>query len=142
VNWLLDTNVLSEPTKPQPDAGLIAWLNQNNEDRMFLSSVTLAELHFGVQRLPAGKRREKLHRWLNAELVERFAGRILAVDEPVAQAWGLLTVQGEATGHPVSAIDGFLAATALVHDLTLVSRNTGDFEGVLPKLLNPWKPLE
>jgi predicted nucleic acid-binding protein len=142
MNWLLDTNALSEPTKPLPDSGLIAWLSENDEDRMFISSASLAELHFGVQRLPTGKRRDKLHRWLNEELTERFAGRILAIDESVAQAWGILSAQQEAVGHPVGAIDGFLAATALVHDLTLVSRNTADFEGVLPKLLNPWKIME
>jgi len=139
MSWLLDTNAVSEPTKLRPDRGLIEWLAGNDEDRMFISAATLAELHFGVQRLPEGKRREKLHRWLNEELTARFSGRILAIDESVARSWGILSAKREGIGQPVSVIDGFLAATALVRNLIIVTRNTQDFEQLGPQTFSPWE---
>jgi hypothetical protein len=137
VSFLLDTNVVSEWVKPQPNQALIAWLDSVDEDRVFLSVVTLTELRYGIERLPAGKRRKRLEHWLAHELPLRFEGRILAIDATVAQACGEFLARREATGRPLHAMDGFLAATAAVHSLTLVTRNDSDFQNTVP-CLNPW----
>ncbi|MGH7996773.1 MAG: PIN domain-containing protein [Opitutaceae bacterium] len=107
-------------------------MDSTDEDRLFLSAVTLAELHRGVQRLPDGGRRRRLHAWLSGDLTERLRGRILPVEERVAEAWGLIASEREATGRPISAIDVFLAATARVHHLTVATRNLADFPGTVP----------
>jgi len=109
-----------------------------DEDRTFLSVVTLAELTYGVERMPAGARRSRLERWLLEELPLRFEHRILPVDEKIAQAWGKTIARCEAAGRPLGAMDAFLAATAEVHRLTLVTRNLGHFP-MLKAVLNPWE---
>jgi toxin FitB len=137
VNFLLDTNAVSEWVKPRPNPGLIRWLDEADEDRTFLSVITIAELHHGVERIPAGARRERLERWLDRDLALRFEGRILPVDERVAEAWGKTIAAAEAAGRPIGVMDAFLAATTEVHHLTLVTRNVGDFP-TLKAVLNPW----
>jgi toxin FitB len=137
VNFLLDTNAVSEWVKPRPNPGLIAWMESADEDRIFISVISLAELHYGVERLAPGKRRSHLERWLRDELPLRFEGRILPVDERVAEAWGKTVSRSEATGRPLGAIDAFLAATAEIHQLTVVTRNVKDFP-LLGTVLNPW----
>jgi predicted nucleic acid-binding protein len=138
MSFLLDTNVVSEWARPQPHRGVIAWLAEADEDAVFLSVVTLAELRRGVDRLPGGRRRERLEVWLRDELPLRFTGRLLGIDEGVADAWGRLVARSEASGRAISAMDGFIAATAVVHGLSLVTRNVADFRGVLPTIVNPW----
>jgi toxin FitB len=138
MSFLLDTNVVSEWTKPRPNSGVIAWLEKADEDRVFLSVATLAESRHGVERLPAGNRRKLLDRWLRDELPLRFESRIVAVDAAVADEWGRLVAQSEARGRALGAMDGLLAATAVVHGLTLVTRNAPDFEQALTAILNPW----
>ena len=138
MSFLLDTNVVSEWTKPRPDPGLIAWLASVDEDRTFLSVITIAEIRFGIERREPGQRRAKLESWLHSDLKVRFDGRILLVNEAVAEAWGKIVAARAALGRPIGAMDGFIAATALVFDLTLVTRNTADFENTVPALLNPW----
>jgi predicted nucleic acid-binding protein len=137
VNFLLDTNAVSEWVKPRPNPGLIAWMESADEDRIFISVISLAELHYGVERLAPGKRRSQLERWLRDKLPLRFEGRILPVDERVAEAWGKTVSRSEATGRPLGAIDAFLAATAEIHQLTVVTRNVKDFP-LLGTVLNPW----
>lgn len=137
MNYLLDTNVVSEAVKPRPNPGVLRWLEANDEDRLFLSAATLAELHGGVQRLPEGARKRRLRDWLAADLTERFRGRILPIDEPVAAAWGEILAEREAAGRPILTIDCFLAATARVHQLTLATRNLADFDPTVPAV-NPW----
>jgi toxin FitB len=138
MSFLLDTNVVSEWTKPQPNAGVITWLEEADEDRVFLSVATLAELRHGVERLAAGARRKQLDSWLSDELPLRFESRILPVTREVADEWGRVIARCEANGRPLAAMDGLIAATATVHGLTLVTRNTSDFEAALKSLLNPW----
>lgn len=135
---LLDTNVVSEWVKPQPDPGVVAWLAEADEDRVFLSVVTLAELHHGIARLAAGGRRKRLDEWLRNELPLRFEGRLLPVDAAVADAWGEVVARREDKGRPISAMDAFIAAIARVHDLTLVTRNAADFELSVEAVVNPW----
>jgi len=137
MSFLLDTNAVSEWVKPRPDPGLIGWMEAADEDRVFLSVVSLAELSYGVERLPVGKRRKRLEEWLKHELPLRFEGRLLPVDTDVAEAWGKTVSGSEAAGRPMSAMDAFLAATAEVHRLTLVTRNVSDFP-LLKAVLNPW----
>jgi predicted nucleic acid-binding protein len=138
VTFLLDTNAVSELAKPQPNAGVLRWLHETDEDRLFLSVITLAELRFGVQRLAPGARRNRLDAWIREELAGRFEGRILAVDEGVAEIWGQLLASSEARGRRMNLMDCFLAATAKVHKLTLVTRNREDFSGVGGEIFNPW----
>jgi toxin FitB len=137
VKFLLDTNVVSEWVKPRPDPGLMSWMESADEDRIFISVVTLAELRYGTERLPAGKRRQQLERWLQNELPLRFEGRIIPVDGPIADAWGRTIARSEAAGRPMGVIDAFLSATAELNRLTLVTRNTSDFP-LLKTILNPW----
>lgn len=138
MSFLLDTNVVSEWTKSRPNAGVVRWLDQADEDRIFLSAGTLAELHYGIRRLADGARRKGLENWLRGQLLPRFAERILPIDDAVADAWGKLVAARERIGRPLDVIDAFIAATAEVHALTLVTRNVSDFEGTIKSLLNPW----
>jgi len=138
VSFLLDTNVVSELAKPQPNAGVVRWLDEADEDSLFVSVITLAELRFGVQRLAPGARRNRLDAWIREELAGRFEGRILAVDEGVAEMWGQLLASSEARGRRMNLMDCFLAATAKVRRLILVTRNKEDFSPFTGELLNPW----
>lgn len=137
MNFLLDTNAVSEWVKPRPNPGLVGWMESEDEDRMFISVASLAELRYGVERLPAGRRRNRLEEWLQYELRLRFENRILPVDPTVAEAWGRTVSRSEAAGRPMGIMDAFLAATAETHELTLVTRNTSHFQ-LLKALLNPW----
>jgi len=138
VSFLLDTNVISELVRPRPDPGLVEWLGECDEDRVFLSVVTLAELRYGIARLPVGRRRRSLEEWLHGELLQRFDGRILPVDDDVALTWGDVTAECAAAGRPIEAMDGLIAATARVHALDLVTRNARDFAAALMSVHNPW----
>lgn len=137
MNYLLDTNAVSEWVKPKPNLGLMGWMESVDEDRVFLSVVTLAELRYGVERLPAGPRRGRLERWLDLELPLRFERRVLCVDERISDAWGKMVARSESIGRPLGVMDAFLAATVEVHRLTLVTRNIGHFPH-LSAVLNPW----
>ena len=135
---LLDTNVVSEWVKPRPDSAVVTWLAEADEDRTYLSVVTLSELRYGVERLPAGERRTCLDMWLGDELPHRFEGRLLTIDAEIGDIWGRLVARGRAAGRVIGPMDALIAATALRHDLTLVTRNVADFETVGIALLNPW----
>ncbi len=138
MSFLLDTNVVSEWTKPRPNAGLVRWLAEVDENEVFLSVVTFAELRHGIERLPAGARRRRLDEWLRSELPLRFEARIVRVDGAIADEWGRLVARRDAQGRTIHAMDALIAATAQVHGLTLVTRNTADFELSVKSLLNPW----
>lgn len=138
MSWLLDTCAICEPTRKSPSPRVSAWLDEQSEESLYLSVLTLGEIRKGVAVLPAGPKRRNLERWLAHVLVERFAGRILPVDAEVADSWGRLQTAAETTGRPLPTLDSMLAATALANDLTLVTRNTTDFTGTGAELLNPW----
>lgn len=138
MTFLLDTNVVSEWTKPRPDHGVVAWLAEADEDRVFISVITLAELRHGIEQLPPGARRNRLDAWLTQQMPLRFEARVLPVDAEVAHAWGRVMARGRAGARPVGAMDGFIAATADRHDLALVTRNTADFDALGIRLINPW----
>jgi hypothetical protein len=138
VNLLLDTNVLSEVQRPAPDPKVLAWLDTVDEDRVFISVASIAELRRGVALMDDGRRRAALTGWLANDLPARFAERILPIDQAVAERWGDLMAQSRRGGVALSVMDGFFAATALAKDLTLVTRNVRDFAPFGVRLHNPW----
>jgi predicted nucleic acid-binding protein len=138
MTFLLDTTIVSEWTKPRPNPGVIAWLAEVDEDRTFLSVITLMELRYGVERMSLGTRKKRLHEWLELELPLRFEGRVLAIDASVADTCGRIVASREVAGHRIEAMDAVVAATAEVHGLTLVTRNVKDFPSLRLELLNPW----
>ena len=137
--FLLDTNCVSELVRVRPHPRVIEWMESVEEGLLYLSVLTLGEIQKGLATLAQGKRRTRLEEWLDVELRARFANRLLPVDEEVALRWGLLAALANRQGKPLSAIDGLLAATALSHDLTLVTRNIGDFAAAQVPVLNPWE---
>ncbi len=137
MSFLLDTNVVSEWTRPRPNAGVMAWLANADEDQVFLSVVTLAELRHGIELLK-GSRRVRLDQWLRHDLTLRFDGRIIPIELAMADEWGRLVARRVTQGRPIGAMDALLAATAEVHSLTLVTRNISDFASTVKSLLNPW----
>lgn len=138
MKYLIDTNVLSEWVKPKPDENVRAWVATANLDDVFLSVVTLAEIKFGLLRMPQGQRRIALETWFSEHIPAQFEGRIFPVDATVAEVWADISAARRSMGRTVGIMDGFLAATAVVHNLALVTRNTRDFEGSVPNLVNPW----
>ncbi|WP_217576432.1 type II toxin-antitoxin system VapC family toxin [Mesorhizobium sp. GbtcB19] len=135
---LLDTNVLSEVTRPAPDARVLNWLDGLDEDRSFISVVSIAEIRRGVALMDEGRKRDALAEWLAHDLPQRFEQRVLPVDEAVALAWGDLMGLAKRRGRGLSSMDGMIAATAIAQQLTLATRNTRDFEGFGIELFDPW----
>ena len=135
--FLLDTNVISELVRPRPEPKVKAWVAATDEDLLYLSVLTLGEIRKGIAVLRDASRRVGLEAWLDGDLAVRFAGRILAIDRAVADRWGRLAAQ---TGSkwPLPVIDGLLAATAVHHNLTLVTRNTKDVVETGVPVFNPW----
>jgi hypothetical protein len=124
--------------KPLPNAGVIRWLAEVDEDRVYLSVMTLAELRYGTERLSPGARKSRLDVWLSEELPLRFEGRLLIIEATIANAWGRVMSKCSAAGKPIGLMDAFFAATAEVHALTLVTRNVSDFAAAGVPLFNPW----
>jgi predicted nucleic acid-binding protein len=135
VSYLVDTNVISELTRPKPARAVAAWFEEVTDEALHLSVLTLGELRRGVEKLPAGKRKEKLRYWLEQELPAWFGERLLPIDVAVADGWGRLQAGAIRT---LPAIDSLLAATALHHHLRLVTRNTMDFDVPGLETINPW----
>lgn len=138
MSFLLDTNVIPEGAKSRPDPGVMGWLASIGEDELFLSVVSLAELRHGVERLEDGRRKTDLNVWLVDTLPARFEDRLLIIDAQTADRWGRIVAHRQAAGRPIGAMDAYLAALAVQHGLTLVTRNVADFEGTGVRLLNPW----
>jgi hypothetical protein len=138
VKFLLDTNVVSEWARPQPDPGLTAWLSAVDEDDLYLCVVTVAEVRRGAERLAPGRRRRAIEEWIARDVLQRFDQRLIGIDVAVAESWGTITAHCESRGRPISAMDAFVAACADRHGLTLVTRNDADFKGVVRAVMNPW----
>ncbi|MBK7001172.1 MAG: type II toxin-antitoxin system VapC family toxin [Rhodoferax sp.] len=137
MRFLLDTCVLSELVKPQPHAGVLAWIGVKNESDFFISAMTLAELQRGIVKLPQSRRRQDLSLWLG-KLQLNFGKRVLPFTDNTASYWADMCSRAEARGKTMAAFDSIIAATALEHGLELVTRNVRDFASAPVILVNPW----
>lgn len=135
MSYLVDTNVISELRRRDPDPHVIRWFANRPTSTQYLSVLTLGELRKGVEGIPEGERKRHLLDWLAVDLPAYFAGRILPVDAVVADRWGRLVAEAQ---RPLPAIDSLLAATALAQGLTLVTRNIRDFQHPGLQVLDPW----
>jgi predicted nucleic acid-binding protein len=138
--WLLDTNVLSELRRPKPEPKVIAFVAAKPLDSLFISSVTLAEIRFGIELVGDAARRAELTDWLTHKVRPMFGQRVLPVTEDVMFKWRLLVEDGRKSRHTFSQPDLIIAATALEHGLTIVSRDTSDYERARAPVLIPWRP--
>jgi len=138
LNYLFDTNVLSELTAKNPDANVVVWVESIDQENIFLSVVAIGELKKGIEKLPGSRKKKDLISWLENDLLIRFRERIIPLDLPVMLVWGTMVAELEKAGTPLPAIDSLLAASASQRGLTLVTRNTKDFEPAGIPLINPW----
>ncbi|MCQ4188054.1 type II toxin-antitoxin system VapC family toxin [Methylocystis suflitae] len=136
--WLLDTNVLSELRRPRPNAKVVAFVAAQPLDRLYVSVVTFAEIRFGIELVTDPARRGELQDWLTLKVRPLFSQRTLPVSEDVMLKWRLLVEEGRKTRYTFSQPDLIIAATALLHGLTVVTRDTGDFEKARTPVVNPW----
>ncbi len=139
MNYLLDTCVISELLKKRPNHGVIRWLASHQEMSLYLSVVTLGEIQKGISKLADPVRHELLHDWLQTRVVERFAGRILSLDSRVMFIWGDALGQNERHGIILPAVDMLIAATAIAHDMQIVSRNVRDLQRCRAVVVDPWE---
>jgi predicted nucleic acid-binding protein len=138
LNKLLDTNVVSEIRRPEPDTRVLEWLSRLEYRAGYLSVISISEIRFGIERIPHGNRRRLLEHWLEHQIAVDFGDRLLPVDEHVADRGGTVRARALAAGRPMSVMDSLIAATADVHGLTLVTRNIRDFEIWGGPIDNPW----
>jgi toxin FitB len=137
--WLLDTNILSELRRPKPEPKVVAFVAAQPLDQLYVSSVTFAEIRFGIELVVDPARRAELNGWLAHEVRPMFEERVLPVSEDVMFKWRLMVEEGRKTGHTFSQPDLIIAATALNHGLTVVTRDRGDFDKARVPVLNPWQ---
>lgn len=136
--WLLDTNVISELRRPRPKAGVVAFVAAQPLEQLFVSAVTFAEIRFGIEMVSDPIRRAELNDWLDNRVRPMFDRRVLSISEDVMFRWRVLVEDGRKTGHTFSQPDLIIAATALHHGLTVVTRDTADYARARVPLLNPW----
>ncbi len=135
---LVDTNVVSEPWRPAPDPRVLAWIDAQALETLFLSAITVAELRFGVAAMPVGQRRTVFNDRLESEVLPLFAGRILPFDLDASRAYADLMAKARASGKAVGTADGYIVATALASGLTVATRDAGPFEAAGLKVIDPW----
>jgi len=138
LKYLLDTCLVSELVRKKPNHKVLKWVADCDEDLTFLSVLTLGEIQKGISKLDLKKKRSALQMWLDSELRERFRDRILPITEDIAQAWGVLRGEAETTGIVLPTIYGLIGATAVTHNMTVVTRNVTDLIKTGAKILNPW----
>ena len=139
MKFLIDTNIISEVGKVRPNHGVLTWFTGESEESLAISSISFGELNTGIRRLPPGRKRKDLQAWFD-RVYDAYSHRALIVDSDTALCWGQLRADALDQGRPLSLADGLIAASALVNELTVVTRNTKDFEGTGVKLFNPWTP--
>lgn len=135
---VLDTNIVSEPLKPKPDPDILAWLDRQAPETLYLTTISLAELSAGVEVQPVGKRRAALQQAVGAQVLSLFQGRVLRFDHEAALAFGRIAAKAQAAGNPIDFADCAIAAIATTHRFILATRNARDFKGTGVELLNPW----
>jgi len=141
MNYLLDTNVISELISERADKKVVEWLDRLDPNTVYLSVITIGEIRKGIEKLPPSKRRDRVKEWLEGDLLLRFQGRILEITTEVMLIWGELTGRLEKKGRPITAIDSLVAAIALQGNYRLVTRNEHDFQDTGVMIFNPWKEL-
>jgi len=139
MKYLLDTCVISELVTKTPNPHVVGFVDSLEPDDVFLSVITVGEIVKGIEKLPTSGRKRKLRTWLQEDLLIRFDGKIISLDTNIMMEWGKLTAQVEAVGKPMPAIDSLIAATVLAYELTLITRNVGDFESAGIEIVNPWE---
>ncbi len=135
---MLDTNVVSEAMRIVPDPGVLRWLNESETSDLYLSTITIAEVSYGLQILPEGRRRDAISERFEQFVNRGFSHRVLSFDEPAAFVYGEIMARTKKIGRPMSVPDGQIAAIAKTHNLVVATRNTGDFEPTGMELVNPW----
>jgi predicted nucleic acid-binding protein len=136
---ILDTNVISEPLRQQPNADVVRWIDNQSLDTLYLSTITVAELYFGINSLPTGRRRDTLLNRLNSEILPLFRGRILPFDMDAAKSYGALMSRAQSNGFAISAADGFIAAIAFSCSMKVSTRDTNPFKAAEIEVINPWE---
>lgn len=136
--WLLDTNVLSELRRPRPEPRVVAFVAQQNLDLLYVSDVTFAEIRFGIEQIADAVKRAELNDWMTHKLRPMFIQRTLPITEDIMLKWRLLVEEGRKAGHTFSQPDLIIAATALQHDLTVVTRAVADYTRARCRVINPW----
>ena len=135
---LLDTNIISEPLKAAGNANVLAWIDAQIIETLYLSTISLAELRFGIAALPEGKRRDVLHFSLEQRVLPLFAGRILPFDDPASQFYATLRASARAAGLAIAPADGYIAAIAATHGFAVATRDTSPFDAAGLTVINPW----
>jgi toxin FitB len=139
VKYLLDTCLISELVKKEPNPGVVNWLDEQDEQTLFLSVLNLGELQKGISKLPDGTKKDELQAWIGLDLVERFSGRILDIDLETALCWGRIQGEAERAGEKLPVMDSLIAATVAAHGLVVVTRNVRDMERCGVRVCNPWE---
>jgi len=138
VRYLLDTNVISELVAREPDPAVVEWIEALDQTAVYLSVITIGEIHRGIERLPESAKRDRLRAWLTGDLLVRFSDRIVDIDVGVMMAWGSMAARLTREGRPLSAMDSLIAAQAIHHGYSLVTRNESDFRDTGVTVVNPW----
>jgi toxin FitB len=138
LKYLLDTCVISEIIKPQPDENVLSWVQEKNEDSLYLSVLTFGEIEKGIEKALDSARKRKLQLWVEQDLKQRFENRIIPIDLEISARWGVIQGQAELVGKSMPVIDGLIAVSGLVHNCIVVTRNIADMEQSAVELLNPW----
>jgi len=135
---VLDTNVISEPLRREPENRVIQWIDAQPVETLYVSTITVAELRFGIASLPAGKRRDSLQTSLEKQILPLFSGRILAFDIPASRSYGELMAKARAAGQAISTADGYIAAIVDANGMIVATRDVSPFEAAGIKVINPW----
>jgi len=139
LKYLLDTCVISELIKPQPNQSVVEWLNSQNEEDIYLSVLTIGEIQKGIAKLPDSIRKDNLQNWLDNDLQQRFYGKIFDINYEVASTWGKIQGKAEKEGKKMSVIDSLIATTGIFFDCVIVTRNVSDIDVSGCEILNPWE---
>lgn len=138
MKYLLDTCVISELIAKIPNPNVVEFVDAIEVDNIFLSAITIGEISKGIEKLPESKRKQELQRWLKEDLLVRFDDKVLPLDTDILIQWGILSARLEGIGITLPSMDSLIAATALTHNLTLITRNEGDFKDTGIEIINPW----
>lgn len=139
MRFLLDTCVISELVAKRPDPGVVQWIDDIGEEKIYLSAITIGEIKKGIEKLPDSRRKQELKEWLEDHLLVRFRDRVLPLDTDVMLVWGELSARLKKQGNKMPAIDSLMAAIAVHGKLSLVTRNEDDFKHIGVPVINPWQ---